>query len=81
MGKGKSRIPKEQAVLKKIGLVLRAKREELGGKREIWGEKMGVSHMSIYRWESGRDCYLTALLYYCDQLNLKPSDVLREVGE
>ena len=77
----RSTIPKEKAVLEKIGKRLRKRREALGGDRHVWSEKMGVSPMSIYRWEKGRDCYLTALLYYCDQLGLKPSDILKEVGE
>lgn len=78
---GKSSIPKEQEVLAKIGARLRRRREAIGGKRDVWAEKMGVSPMSLYRWECGRDCYLSTLLYYCDQLNIKASDVLREVGE
>ena len=65
---------------KKLGAVLRSKRQEKGFSQEYVATLLGISKNQISHWEIGkRSMYAESLANYCKILNCTMQDVFNEM--
>ena len=65
---------------KKLGAVLRSKRQEKGFSQEYVATLLGISKNPISHWEIGkRSMYAESLANYCKILNCTMQDVFNEM--
>lgn len=65
--------------LRKIGQVLRNRREKLGTRPEV-ADEIGCSPNTLYRIEQGKEASVSTLLGICDHFKVQASEVLKEAG-
>lgn len=77
-----SKDPKDVAVRRSLGEVLRAHRERCKMTQELVAQKLGVSRQAVSKWEQGAsEPSTTNLVKLANLYGVDPADLLREVKE
>lgn len=77
-----SKDPKDVAVRRSLGEVLRAHRERCKMTQELVAQKLGVSRQAVSKWEQGvSEPSTTNLVKLANLYGVDPADLLREVKE